>query len=220
MGKLIYLSYNRPDIAYVVSVVSRFMHAPSEDHMKVVYRILKYLNSSPGKGLFFGKNQDHGVNGYTNDDWGGDQTYGKSTSGYFTFVGGNLATWRSKKQKVVSRSSVGEKFRAILVHGICELLWIRRIMRNLGIELKTPMQLHCDNEATVKIENNLVQHDITKHVEIDRHFIKDHLEKKTMGLPHVASKDQSDHMLTNAVCGRIFYDSLNKLRMLDIHSPP
>lgn len=107
-GKLIYLSHTSPDIAYVVSVVSRFMHAPSEDHMKVVYRILKYLNSSPGKGLFFGKNQDHGVNGYTNDDWGGDQTYGKSTSGYFTFVGGNLATWRSKKQKVVSRSSVGK----------------------------------------------------------------------------------------------------------------
>lgn len=55
VGKLIYLSHTRPNIAYVVSVVSRFMHAPNENHMKVVYRILRYLNSSPGKGIFLQK---------------------------------------------------------------------------------------------------------------------------------------------------------------------
>ncbi|GJU66616.1 retrovirus-related pol polyprotein from transposon RE1 [Tanacetum coccineum] len=63
-------------IAYAVSVVSRFMHAPSKVYMKAVYRILKYLKSSPGKGLFFGKNQNHQVCGYTNADWAGDRTDG------------------------------------------------------------------------------------------------------------------------------------------------
>ncbi|GKA84106.1 putative RNA-directed DNA polymerase, partial [Tanacetum coccineum] len=179
VGKLIYLAHTRPDIAYAVSVVSRFMHAPSEEHMNVVYRILKYLKSSPGKGLFFGRNQEHEVSGYTDADWAGDRMDGKSTSGYFTFVGGNLVTWRSKKQKVVSISSAEAEFRG-MVHGICELLWIRRILRDLGIELNKPLKLYCDNESAVKIANNLVQHDRTKHVEIDRHFIKDHLEKKTV----------------------------------------
>lgn len=65
VGKLIYLAHTRPDIAYAVSVVSRFMHAPSEDHMKAVYRILRYLKSSPGKGLFFGRNGSQDVHGYT-----------------------------------------------------------------------------------------------------------------------------------------------------------
>ena len=92
VGRLIYLSHTRPDIAYVVSVVSQFMHAPSEDHMEVVYRILRYLKSSPRKGLFFAKNGDQDISGNANADWAGNQTDRKSTSGYFTFAGKNLVT--------------------------------------------------------------------------------------------------------------------------------
>ena len=219
VGKLIYLSHTRPDIAYAVSVVSRFMHAPSEEHMTAVYRILRYLKATPGKGLFFGKRQDNSVQGYTDADWAGDRTDGKSTSGYFTFVGGNLVTWRSKKQKVVSRSSAEAEYRG-MVHGVCELLWIKRILRDIGISVVSPIKLHCDNESAVKIANNPVQHDRTKHVEIDRHFIKDHLERKTIELPHVSSEEQLADMLTKAVCGRVFKCSLDKLGMMDIHSPP
>lgn len=76
-----YLSHTRPDIAYTVSVVSRFMQSQHKDHMNVVYRILKYLKSSPGKGLFFGKNKGHRVCGYTDADWGEDRYDGKTTSG-------------------------------------------------------------------------------------------------------------------------------------------
>ncbi|GKA15748.1 putative RNA-directed DNA polymerase [Tanacetum coccineum] len=217
VGKLIYLSHTRPDIAYAVSVVSRFMHAPNKDHMKAVIRILRYLKSSPGKGLFFAKTGSLEVEGYTDADWAGDKSDGKSTSGYFTFVGGNLVTWRSKKQKVVARSSAESEFRG-MVHGVCELLWIKRIMRDLGFEVRESMNLHCDNQAAVKIANNPVLHDRTKHVEVDRHFIRDHLEKKTIKLPHVASKDQLADMLTKAVCTNAFYSSLDKLRMIDIHS--
>lgn len=79
--------------------------------------------------------------------------------------------------------------------------------------------INSDNQAAMKIANNLVQHDRTKHVEIDRHFIKDHLKRKTMELPHVNSKDQLADMLTKAVCGRVFHSSISKLRMIDIHSP-
>ena len=219
VGKLIYLSHTRPDIAYAVSVVSRFMHDPSKDHMKAVYRILRYLKSSPGKGLFFAKTQSREVSGYTDANWAGDRTDGKSTSGYFTFVGGNLVTWRSKKQKVVARSSAESEYRG-MVHGVCELLWIKRILRDLGIDHTDPMKLYCDNQAAVKISNNPVQHDRTKHVEVDRHFIKDHLEKRTVELPLVASKDQLADILTKAVCGSIFHSSLCKLGMIDIHSPP
>jgi len=102
VGKLIYLSHTRPDIAYAVSVVSQFMHCPSEDHMDAVLRILRYLKLSPRKGLMFSKNNHLRVEGYTDADWAGNITDRKSTAGYFTFVGGNLVTWRSKKHNVVA----------------------------------------------------------------------------------------------------------------------
>ena len=132
VGRLIYLSHTRPDISYAVSVVSQFMHAPSEEHMEAVYRILRYLKSAPGKGLLFSKNGISNIEGYTDSDWADDQTTRRSTSGYFTFVEGNIVTWKSKKQKVVARSSAEAEFRG-MAHGVCELLWIRNILRDLGI---------------------------------------------------------------------------------------
>ncbi|KAM2062109.1 hypothetical protein TB2_047101 [Malus domestica] len=124
VGKLIYLSLTRPDIAYALSVVSQFMHAPSEDHMTAVMRILSYLKGAPGKGLMFKKHGHMEVKGYTDADWAGNIIDRRSTSGYFTFVAGNLVTWRSKKHSVVARSSAEAKYKG-MAHSICELLWLR-----------------------------------------------------------------------------------------------
>ncbi|KAK3019106.1 hypothetical protein RJ639_003788 [Escallonia herrerae] len=98
VGKLIYLSHTRPDIAFAVSLVSQFMHSPHEEHLEAVYRILRYLKSSPGKGLFFRKNEQRNLEAYTDADRAGSITDRKSTSGYCNFVWKNLVTWRSKKQ--------------------------------------------------------------------------------------------------------------------------
>ncbi|KAH9666171.1 retrovirus-related pol polyprotein from transposon RE1 [Citrus sinensis] len=98
IGRLMYLSHTRPDLAYALSVVSQFMHNPGEQHMKAVMRILRYLKTNPGKGILFSKNEDYSnIEVYTDADWAGSVSDRRSTSGYFTFVGGNLVTWRSKK---------------------------------------------------------------------------------------------------------------------------
>ena len=86
------------------------MHCPSKDRMDAVMRILHYLKSSPGKGLMFSKNDHLNVDGYIDADWARNITDRKSTSGYFTFVGGNLVMWRSKKQKVVALFSAKAEF--------------------------------------------------------------------------------------------------------------
>jgi hypothetical protein len=81
------------------------MHNPSEVHMEVALRVLRYLKSSPGRGILFSKNDHLNIIGYTDADWARNLTDRKSTSGYFTFVGGNLMTWKRKKQNVVALSS-------------------------------------------------------------------------------------------------------------------
>jgi len=80
------------------------MHSPSVDHMAAVMRILAYLKSASGKGILYECHGHMRIEGFTDGDWAGDVTNRRSTSRYFTFVGGNLVTWRSKKQNVVSRS--------------------------------------------------------------------------------------------------------------------
>nr|GEX83123.1 putative reverse transcriptase, RNA-dependent DNA polymerase [Tanacetum cinerariifolium] len=105
VGKLIYLSHTRPDIAYAVGVVSQFMHQPQTSHMKAVLRIIRYLKGTLGHGVLFKANGHLETQVYTDADWAGDKGNRRSTSDYFTLVGGNRVTWRSKKQKVVALSS-------------------------------------------------------------------------------------------------------------------
>lgn len=158
VGRLIYLSHTRPDIAFAVSVVSQFMHDPRSTHMEAVSRILRYLKGCLGKGLLYTRQGNVQVEGYTDADWAGSLDDRRSTSGYCTFVGGNLVSWRSKKQSVVVRSTAEAEFRA-MAHGVCELLWLQILLTELRLYRHTPLMLYCDNKAAIDIANNPVQHD-------------------------------------------------------------
>ncbi|WZZ78367.1 hypothetical protein YC2023_098939 [Brassica napus] len=101
VGKLIYLTITRPDICFAVNQVSQHMQLPKEHHWRMVERLLMYLNGSPDQGVWMGCNGSTEVVGYCDADWAGDRADRRSTTGYYTFIGGNLVTWKSKKQKVV-----------------------------------------------------------------------------------------------------------------------
>ncbi|KAM2000679.1 hypothetical protein ACFX16_007955 [Malus domestica] len=138
--------------------------------------------------------------------------------GYFVIVRGNLVSWCSKKQKVVARSSAEAEYRS-MAHGVCELLWVKNLLRDLGFRPKHVMRLHCDNKAAIDIAHNPVQHDRTKHVEVDRHFIKEKIKARLIEVPFVKSEDQLANMLTKAVTSSVFHNSLSKLGIHDIYAP-
>ena len=194
------------------------MHAPRQLHLDAVFRILRYLKSAPGKGLFFAKNGHMLVEAYTDADWAGSVMDRRSTTGYCTFVGGNLVTWRSKKQAVVARSSAEAKFRA-MAQGICELLWIQIVLTDLGFGPNDSMKLYYDSKSAISIAHNPVQHDRTKYVEIDRHFIKEKLNCGSICTPFVKSGEQLADVLTKSLASRSFHFILSKLGIRDIVAP-
>jgi len=139
------------------------------------------------------------VDGYTDADWAGNVSDRKSTSGYFTFVGGNLVTWRSNKQKVVALSSAKAEFRG-MAKGLCELLWLKRLLTKIGIAPSSEMNLFCDNKAAIDIPHNLVQHDRIKHVEVDQHFIKQNLNQKKLFGSHSSNLKTSWRIYLQKQC--------------------
>jgi hypothetical protein len=190
-----YQSHTRPDISFAVSVVSRYIHDPREGHMDAVYQILRYLKNASGKRLIFRKNGHLNIEGYCDSDWASCSDDRKSTSGYCMFIGDNLVSWKSKKQTVVARSTAEAEYRAMAL-GVTEMLWLRALLVELKIDQRAQMKLWCDNKSAISIANNPVQHDRTKHIEIDRFFIKEKLNSGLLELGHVSTRDQAANCLT------------------------
>nr|GFB19692.1 putative ribonuclease H-like domain-containing protein [Tanacetum cinerariifolium] len=144
----------------------------------------RYLKGTLSHEVLFKANGHLETQVYTDADWARDKGNRRSTSGYFTIVSGNLVTWRSKKQKVVALSSTEAEFRGI-ARGLVEALWIRKLLSEIGYHSTQTSKIMCDNKTAIQISENPVQHDHTKHIEVNRHFIKEKLENGIIKLPFV-----------------------------------
>ncbi|XP_038688701.1 uncharacterized protein LOC119987869 [Tripterygium wilfordii] len=125
---------------------------------------------------------------------------------------------RSKKQAIVARSSVEVEYR-VMAQGVCEVLWLKGIMCDLGIIEDGPSQLYCDNKASINITHNPVQHDWTKHIEIDQHFIKEKLVDGEICISFVISGDKLVDILTKGLSSKMFGSIISKMGMKDIYTP-
>ena len=215
VGKLIYLTITRPDICFAVNQVSQHMQAPKDHHWRMVDRVLSYLNGSPGQGVWMGCNGSTEVVGYCDADWAGDRADRRSTTGYCTFIGGNLVTWKSKKQKVVSCSSAEAEYRAMLKL-TNELVWIKGILKHIEIEQAAPMTMHCDNQAAIHIASNSVFHERTKHIEVDCHKVRQMIVLGVILPCYTRSEDQLADVFTKAARMKTMESIYIRLGLIDL----
>ncbi|KAJ9700761.1 hypothetical protein PVL29_006195 [Vitis rotundifolia] len=218
VGKLNYLTITRPDISFPVSVVSQFLQSPCDSHWDAVIRILRYIKSTPGQGVLYENRGHTQVVGYTDADWAGSPTDRRSTSGYCVFIGGNLISWKSKKQDVVARSSAEAEYRAMALT-TCELIWLRHLLRELRFGKDEQMKLICDNQAALHIASNPVFHERTKHIEVDCHFIREKIASGCVATSFVNSNDQLADIFTKSLRGPRIKYICNKLGAYDVYAP-
>ena len=164
------------------------------------------------------KNSERGVQIYTDADWAGSAEDRRSTSGYCSFVWGNLVTWRSTKQNVVARSSAEAELRSMAL-GICEGLWIKMLLEELNVTVQGPISTFCDNKAAISISHNPVHHDRIKHVEVDRHFIKEKVDEGSLDVRYISTVEQTADILTKPLFRPMFDKFVRKLGMYNLYHP-
>ncbi|RVW65371.1 Retrovirus-related Pol polyprotein from transposon RE2 [Vitis vinifera] len=218
VGKLNYLTITRPDISFPVSVVSQFLQSPCDSHWDAVIRILRYIKSTRGQGVLYENRGHTQVIGYTDADWAGSPTDRRSTSRYCVFIGGNLISWKSKKQDVVAKSSAEVEYRAMAL-ATCELIWLRHLLRELRFGKDEQMKLICDNQTALHIASNSVFHERTKHIEVDCHFIREKIASGCVATSFVNSNDQLADIFTKSLRGPRIKYICNKLGAYDVYAP-
>ncbi|GKB58900.1 uncharacterized mitochondrial protein-like protein [Tanacetum coccineum] len=192
IGKLIYLTITRPDIAYVVHKLSQVMHSPKQSDLRLAFKVLRYLKGSPGKGILYEKSNEFNVSAYVDSDWAKCTATRRSITGYAVYLGDSLISWRSKKQNVLARSSAEAEFRA-MSNVTCEVIWVLKILTELKVNYDTPVNMFCDIAA------NPVFHERTKHFEIDLFFLREKITDGVIKTCKIKSEENVADILTKGL---------------------
>ena len=219
VGRLLYLNTTRPDITFITQQLSQFLTKPTHAHHSVAIRVLRYLKSCPGKGLFFPRDFELQLLGFSDADWAGCIDSSRLVSDQCFFLGRSLILWRTKKQLIVARSSLEAEYRA-LAAATCELQWLLYLMQDLKIVCNKLPVIYRDNQSALHIEANPVFHERTKHLEIDCHIGREKLQAKVLKLLPISSKEQLADFFTKPLLPQPFNLLLSKLGMINIYSPP
>jgi histone deacetylase 1/2 len=204
VGSLIYLTNTRIDISYAVGCVARYMDFPEVAHLNAAKRILRYLNGTINHGLFMSSDNNEEYHAYADADWGRDLDTRRSTSGILHKLGNSCFFWSSKLQPTVSLSTTEAEYR-VLTDASKDVLYFRRLLTELGINMEKPTTLLSDNQSCLKLVQNPVMHARTKHIGIQHHFIRETTQSGDVHVLFTPTCSQQADFLTKPLPYTKFY---------------
>ena len=197
IGKLLYLATcTRPDTAYAVSYLSKFSACPSTQHWDALKHLIKYIKGTKNLRLTYNGNMTD-MTGYSDSDFAGDINTRKSTSGYAFIISGAATVWGSKQQREVVSSTSAAEYLAANFAGK-ETLYSKYILRDLGLELKSPT-IFCDNNSCLKWLKDRMACKKSKHIDTAYHFTRSLVERKEVKFTFCKSSDNVADMLTKSL---------------------
>lgn len=195
VGSLMYLTATRPDLMFSVSLISRYMERPTQLHLHVAKRILRYLKGTTELGIAYRRGQGESLIGFADSDYAGDIDDRKSTSGYTFMLGTGAVSWSSKKQPVVSLSTTEAEFIAA-AYCACQGVWLRRVLERIGHVQSKSTTIYCDNSSAIKLSKNPVMHGRSKHIDVRFHFLRDLTKEGVVELVHCNTQEQVSDIMT------------------------
>jgi len=202
----------RPDLAYALGLVSRFMSKPGSMHWEEVKWLLRYIKGSQELCLVYTKGKNLNIMGYCDSDHGGDLEKQRSVSGYIFTVGDNTVSWKSCLQSIVALSTTEEEFIA-LTEAVKEAIWVKGLMEDLGFK-QDKVQVWCDSQSAICLTKNNVFHERTKHMLRKRAFMSEIIEEGEINVVKIHTSNNPPDMLTKCIPIHKFVSALEFLKLI------
>jgi hypothetical protein len=209
VGKLLYLAVaTRPDIAYAVGVLCRFVENLGPDHWHAAKRVLRYLKGTvPLRLVYSASSSPNSFVTYSDADLGGNPDNSQSTGGFAICIGDGAVQWGSRLHPHVSLSSTESEYTTASKVG-CEVVWMRYLLEELGYDMTRPSSLLVDNKSAIQVAKHPEHQSTMKHVHRAYHWIRSQVEQNLISVSHVPGNDNPADIFTKAL-GRVKF---NKFR--------
>jgi len=195
------MTCTRPDIAFAVSKLSRYLNSPTEAHMRAARDLLRYLKGTAGQSLFYPaicSEEMRGLTQYVDADFAGCMDTRRSTTGLLFLLNGGLICWKSKRQSVPALSTAEAEYIALAM-GIHEGKWLLALTQEIGFFEITSIRVLEDNQACIRIAKNPVLTQRSKAIDIKYHYARHYVASGTFKIEYIDTKRQLADVLTKAV---------------------
>lgn len=202
----------RPDLAYSISLLSRYMSNPGKTHWDALKYMLRYINGTVDIGLCYKRRFDAlNLVGYVDSDFAGDRDSRKSTTAYFFTLGGNCISWKSQLQPLVALSTTEAEYVAV-TDAFKEAIWLQGLLKEIQL-LQDKVTVFSDSQSAIHLSKNPVYHERTKHVEVRYHYVRDLIANGIVSILKVLTKDNPADMGTKTLTATKFKHCFNLLNV-------
>jgi hypothetical protein len=214
VGSLLHVSrHTRPDISFATGLLGRFASNPNSSHFEAAYHVLRYLKGTTEKGLTVSSG-DIVLKGYSDADWASDLNDRKSTLGFAIYIGKNLVSWGSKKQKSVALSTMEAELVGV-AEATKEMLWLKQLLESVYCNIPKPI-LFCDNQAAITISKHPVDFQRSKHIDIKYFFVRNLISEGVIVLEKVSSVNNTADIFTKRLGKELHHAHCKSLTLLDV----
>ena len=203
VGSLMYLmTSTRPDLAFAVGKLARFMNCHGPAHHAAANHVLRYIASTPTRGLIYKRMSQPHLVGFSDSDYAGDIDNRRSTSGYLFMLSGAAITWKSTLQSTVALSTAEAEYMG-LTDAAKEAIYLRNLLSDFGLSPTSPVLVYGDNQSSIAISKNPINHSAMKHVHVKHHFVREKVEDGDIELRYIPTAEMLADAMTKPLAKQV-----------------